>query len=190
MSFGSLQFESRDGARGVFFGPSFRYLSERKAADAPELAGIPDIDWALELGLKAGMEWEHAQVFGAVRKGLNGHGGWTGEIGADAILRLSNDVTVKFGPRVAFADDTYMDTYFTVPASATVLTPHTARGGMKSAGLALSVRYDISNVWSVEGSAEYTRLKGDAAASPIVQVGSADQMAIKLLFIRRFTLEF
>lgn len=189
LTFGGLRYEN-DGARGMFVGPSFRYLGKRRASDAIELAGIPDVDWALEIGLKAGMEWENAEVFGAVRKGLNGHTGWTGEIGADAILRPSDRVTVKFGPRVAFADDSYMSTYFSVPATATLLPAYRARGGVKSVGLKASVRYDLSDDWSVEGIAEYAHLENDAADSPIVKAGSADQMGIKVLFVRRFTFEF
>ena len=189
VSLGSIQFQSK-ASNGLSFGPSFRYLAAREVADTPALAGIPDRDWAFEIGGKAVYRWDNAQVFGAVRKGLNGHTGVVADLGSDVIFRPSESTVVKFGPRLSMANTSYMDTYFSVPGTATVLTPYAASGGAKSAGIELSVRHDLSDRWSVEGIASWNRLIGDAASSPIVQAGDRDQFSIGVMMIRQFDWRF
>ncbi len=189
LSLGSIRIDRGD-AGGFSFGPSFRYVGAREAADAPVLAGIPDRDWALEVGGKASYEWDNAMVFGAVRKGFNGHRGIVGDLGADLIMRPSARTTVRFGPRLSVADQSYMDSYFSVPVTATALPPYAASAGLKSTGLELSVRQQLSDRWAILGTLGHDRLRGDAAASPIVQAGSRDQSSISLMMIREFNLRF
>jgi len=90
LSFGSLNFSRSDERLGFSVGPSFRYLTERNSTDFPILAGIPTNEAALELGLRAGYDWENYAVFGQVRKGITGHHGVAGELGADVKFALSD----------------------------------------------------------------------------------------------------
>ena len=189
LSLGQIRYQ-RGETGGFSIGPSFRYVAARKAVDAPELAGIPDRDWALEIGAKAAYEWDNVEVFGALRKGVNGHDGIVGDFGADVILRPSAKTTVRFGPRLSAANQSYMDTYFSVPGSATALAPFTAQAGLKSTGLELSVRQELSDQWAIMGTLGQTRLRGDAADSPIARAGSRDQTSFGLMLIREFNLRF
>ena len=105
-------------------------------------------------------------------------------------MRPSARTTVRFGPRLSVADQSYMDSYFSVPVTATALPPYAASAGLKSTGLELSVRQQLSDRWAILGTLGHDRLRGDAAASPIVQAGSRDQSSISLMMIREFNLRF
>ena len=189
ISLGRIQVQRGDGG-GFAFGPSFRYIAEREAAEAPELAGIPDRDWAVEVGGKALYAWDNAEAFAAVRQGFHGHTGVVGDFGANVVMRPTDDTTIKVGPRLSVASGSYMDTYFSVPTTATTLAPFDAGGGLRSAGLELSVRQDLSDTWSVEGTAGWNRLIGDAGASPIVAAGDRDQFGVSVTLVRQFNWQF
>jgi MipA family protein len=87
---------------------------------------------------------------------------------------------VRFGPRLSFANDEYMDTYFAVPTGAT-LPAYSADGGLYTAGLEFTVRHDFSEVWAVEGALGWTRLVGDAGDSPVVQDRDSGTVSVKLI---------
>ena len=188
LSLGPLQIQP--GQLGFGLAPSFRYLSERTKDDAPVLRGIDDVDAALELGLKASYRWEYAEAWGALRKGVTGHEGVVADLGADAIIDAGSNTTLRFGPRVSFADDSYMDTYFSVPTTATRLRAYDADGGLKSYGLEMTMRHDVTEAWAVQGTLGWTQMAGDAADSPIVKAGDRDQGTISLMLIRKFDFRF
>jgi outer membrane protein len=114
--------------------------------------------------------------------------------------------TISFGPGYAFfptdqlrlsaslsatyADDDYMRTYFGIDR-ATVgtsgLALHTAEAGLKDVGVTLTANYALTKNWGLVGIAGYTRLLGDAADSPIVDVeGDAGQGRLGLGVSYRF----
>lgn len=179
-----------DEVGGFSIAPSFRYLNERNASDDPILAGIEDIDASLELGLRASYEWQNARIFAQARYGVTGHNGLVGEAGADIILRPDEQLTFSIGPRISFGNTEYNDTFFSVPTTALNLQAFEAEGGLKSAGVESAIRYDFSDTWAIESSVEWSRLVGDAAASPIVQAGERDQIIAKFGIIRKFDLQF
>lgn len=175
---------------GFSLAPSFRYLSERTASEDPVLAGIEDIDASLELGLRASYEWKNARLFAQARYGVTGHNGLVGEVGADVILSPDEKVYFSIGPRISFANTQYNDTFFSVPTAALNLQEFEAEGGLKSAGLEASVRYDFSDTLAFESSIEWARLVGDAAVSPIVHAGERDQIIAKIGIVRKFNFSF
>lgn len=175
---------------GFSLGPSFGFLSERTAQDDPILTGIPNIDASLELGLALSYEWERARVFAKTRFGVTGHNGFVGEVGGDAIWRPDGSTRISIGPRMSFADDKYMSTYFSVPNTAANLQAYNASSGLKSVGIEAALRYDFSDAWAGEVATGWSRLIGDAGDSPIVTAGSADQFNGKLSLIRKFDLNF
>ena len=61
---------------GLTFGGSFRFIQERKTDDFNELAGLEDIDAAVELGVSMRYGTENFAAFGEVRRGFGGHEGW------------------------------------------------------------------------------------------------------------------
>lgn len=190
LSFGPLNFDSTGEPTGFSVSPSFRYLAERKSAEFPILSGISDNDAAIELGLKATYDWERYRVFGQVRKGVTGHSGIAGELGADVKFALSDKTKVSFGPRVAFGDNSYMSYAFDVPGSATSLPAFDAGGGLKSIGAELRIRHALSDKTSLDGQLVWERFKGDGARSPIVQSGDRDQVRLGIMLVRKFEIRF
>lgn len=177
------------------FGPrfSFDYIGARNASDNPELRGLENIDAALELGLGLGYEAEYWRAFGDVRYGVIGHHSWTGEFGADALLKPNDAWVVNFGPRASWGSGRFMDTYFGVTpgeADDSGLSSYEPSAGFYGVGVELGARYAFSENWGVEGKAVYERLIDDAADSPIVEDGTANQLGLQVLITRSVSLGF
>ncbi len=178
---------------GLSFYPSFAYRGARKAADTLALTGLADVDAAVELGLGASYTTPGFRVFSEIRRGVTGHDGFVGEIGADLIMRPADKLTLSAGPRASFADGAYMDTYFSVTAAEAVasgLPQFDAGPGFKSVGAEAKLRYDFAPNWAVESSASYNRLIGDASNSPVTGIGSRDQYGFRLGLVRSFRIDF
>lgn len=172
---------------------SLRIISARTAADSPELAGLNDIDLAVELGLGLGYTSRNFEAFGVARYGVVGHEAWVGEFGANLIARPTDRLTLTAGPRLFVGDDTYAATYFGITAAETGVsfpTAFAASGGALSAGVEIGATYQLNDNWGVTGAVRYDRLLNDAADSPITAQGSADQFSARLGLTRRFTLDF
>jgi outer membrane protein len=187
------EFGGRDGT-GFSISPSFGYTGERKGEDFDEVIGLRDVSATYEAGLKAAYGWTHAEIYGEARYAFGGAHGLVGEIGANAIARPSARLEVKAGPFVSFAGDDYMDTYFSVTPAESLntggrLSAYEADGGIKSAGINASVRYEFKPDWFVNAEASYSRLVSDAKDSPIVRAGSENQFTVGLGVSRRFTLD-
>ena len=170
---------------------SFRYIDERDASEFPELAGLNDVDDALELGVGLRYATPGFEAFGAVRYGVVGHEAFVGELGADFRSQPTDRLTLRAGPRVFFGSDDYSATYFGVtPAEATAsaLPAFDAEGGLLSAGIELGAGYRFNDSWGVDAAIRYDRLQGDAADSPI----STDdtQLTARIGLTRRFTFGF
>ena len=185
-------------ASGVSVSGAFNYEGEREASDGARLAGTDDRDASLELGLGVGYAAPAYRVFGEVRYGVTGHDALVGELGADVIARPSERMTLLAGPRATFASGAYNDYYFGVSAAeagaaaaagnGAIGGAYEPGGGLVSAGVELTARYQINDDWGVEGSVTYDRLQDDAADSPLVE--NRDQYGVALNVTRRFTLDF
>lgn len=176
--------------QGFSIVPSVGWERARDSGDDAALAGMPDIDATIELGGRVNYGMGPVTAYGAVRKGLNGHEGVVGEIGAKYRTDLSDRLSLTSGIELDYADGDYMDTYFGVTAGqATPSRPqYSAGGGLKSATARIEARYAITDNTSVLGQVEYGRLLGDAADSPLVQ--DRDQAAVKLGIVRNFSFGF
>lgn len=198
-SFGALRLGGIDIGNGVRAVPdnglsvigAFRVIGSRDAEDSPELAGLDDIDTAVELGLGLKYQQTNWMAFGEVRKGVTGHSAVTGTLGADYILRPNDRWLITAGPRVSFGDDDFAQKYFGVPVGTTsAFAPYAATGGALGAGVEVSGTYFIDDKWALEGAISYEKLLGDAADSPITLNGSEDQWRLRLGLSRAFTLNF
>lgn len=177
---------------GFKFKPSFRFVRERDASEYSDLAGLDDVDWAIEAGGTVGYRYGMLEGFATVRQGFHGHHGIVAEIGLDAHLDPSPDFELSIGPRVHLASDDYFDTYFSVSpaeAAASGYPVFDAQGWLHGAGVEAKGRYQLSRHWAVRGEAEYERLLGDAADSPITKAGSANQFRAALGLTYRFGLD-
>ncbi len=166
---------------GIELGPLAAIRGSR-SGDA--ILGLPGYSWSLETGAFA----EFWPLDGLIRTraevlyGLRENDGLTVNLAADAVKKIDM-VTWAIGPRLTWVDATVMQTEFGVgPATTLVnplLTPYAPQSGIKSVGAAASVSYDWSKDWSVSLFANYDRLVGNAAASPIVrQFGTVNQFQV------------
>ncbi len=161
-------------------GPVGKLRVPRKASDHPKLAGLGDVDWALELGVFAEywvQPWLRARA--ELRQGLGGHRGLVGDLTMDAVWRATSQLTLSGGPRISFGSAAALRPYFGIdPAQslASGLPVHDARGGVQSYGAGAQARYAWNPQWATHVFVEYERLAGSAADSPLVaQRGSRDQ---------------
>ncbi len=184
---------------GLSIGPSFGYVGERKASDAPELAGLRDLDATYELGLRLGYGWDFSQAYGAevygeARYAFNEAEGFVGGFGANAIYRPTELLTLKLGPNATLASSDYADTYFSVSPEESLATggrleAYEASGGFKTVGLRAESRFEVRPTWFLNGEFGYDRLVGDAADSPIVEAGSRDQFFFGIGVSKTFSLD-
>ena len=190
ISFGSL--ESPDVfSEGVGLRGAFRYIPQRKGED--ELAGLRDVDDAVELGVGLHYTTEHWQVYTDIRYGVIGHSAFTGEAGANLILRPTESLTLHAGPRAKFGSGRFMRTYFGVTeaeAAASGLGEYRPSGGVQSLGVEFGAYQALTEDWGVSGAVRFDRLRGDAGASPIVEQGNRDQLSATVGVTRHFNLRF
>lgn len=169
---------------------SFRVISERDSSEHNKLRGLDDVDAAYELGLGIGYMLQNAYFFADLRQGFGGHEGTVGEIGMDAIFRPNDKLRLAIGPRFFFGNDEYADTYFGVTSgeASVALPAYDADGGQLSAGVEVSARYRLTDVWGVEGAVNFNRLNNDAAESPITRRGDRDQWSARIGLTRVFSI--
>ncbi len=201
LTFGALRWGAVDigngiGAvpqNGLALGGAFAVRGSRSAAENPELAGLADIDAALELGVNLTYRESNWLVFGEVRQGFGGHEGAVGTLGGDLVFRPSDRLTVTAGPRLNFGDADFAQTYFgvsTAEAGRSAYGAFDADGGLLGMGFQVGATYALDESWAVEGAVRYERLKNDAARSPITTAGSDDQWSVNIGLSRAFTLRF
>ena len=199
--FGALRWgpvDIGDGVRavpenGLSLGGALNVIGSRQAAENPELAGLTDIDTAIELGLNLTYQQTNWLVFGEVRKGFGGHDGVTGTLGSDVIFRPNDRLTVKAGPRLNFGNQDFAQTYFGITgaeAGRSAFDAFDADGGVLGLGFEVGATYTLDENWALEGALSYERLQNDAADSPITTNGSDDQWSINIGLSRAFNLRF
>jgi outer membrane scaffolding protein for murein synthesis (MipA/OmpV family) len=167
-----------ESATGFSFGPAARLIGKRKPADVG--ADVDRVGFTVEAGAFAQyMVTPNIRVRVEGRKGLGGHKGWVGNVGADLVLRDQNSYIFSVGPRARFGDNRYTDAYFGVsPAAAarTALPAYNPGSGLYAVGAITGLTYRMGPRWGFQLRAGYDRLVGDAGRSPIVRtLGSRDQ---------------
>ena len=177
---------------GFSFSPSFRIIEERDDDDFSELAGLGDVDLAVEVGGEVAYRVGMFRALAAVRRGFGGHEGIVGRVGVDAVLHPMHPLSVSVGPRLFFASDDYLDTYLGVtPAqsAASGLPVFDPDNWIRGLGAEADFKYALNRRWSVVGEAGYERLVFDAGDSPIAERGSRNQFAVALGLSYRFGLD-
>ena len=181
-SFGSRDFDAVPEGWGVR--GSFRYVSARSDDDL-DGTGVTadDVDAAFEIGggVRYAQPWW--EVYAVARKGFGGHHGLVGDVGMDLIVRPTDRLSLRGGPRLLYGDDEYAETYFSTTAPG-----FDASGGLLSSGLEVGAEYRLTEAWGVSASLRYDRLRNDAAESPIT--AEDDQFSADLLVTRRFDFRF
>lgn len=170
----------------------FGYDEGREEADNAALAGLGNIDGrATALGrieysfpisgadqeLVAGLEIE--KDLGGNRDGLQVE---TSLEYTRAAFRGEGFTSI--GANATWADSNYMKSTFGISSaqaasSGVGLAQHTAGAGLKSIGIQASAGYNLSENTMLIGTVDYSKLRGDAADSPLVAGhGSANQLSV------------
>ena len=185
-------------------GPLAGYRFGRKESDAARLLGLGDVDGGLVVGGFA----DYAFVdTGDLRLGVDAalSSQVTGDVFGNRPFALGTDygfeadfavsVERRFGPALrttaragaVFADDEYMRTAFGVNAAQAAtsgLAPYRPDGGLKNAYMRLDATVNLTERFELRAGVGYSRLVGDAAASPITM--SANQFSASLGAAYRF----
>jgi len=165
---------------GFTAGPAANVEWKRKESDVG--APVGKVKTTVEVGGFAEyMVGETIRLRADLRKGLGGHEGLVGSIGADRIWRDGDRYVFSIGPRVLFSNARYQRAYFGVDdeaALASGLPAYRPDGGLYALAATSGLSYQFSPRWGAFGYARYERLIGDAADSPIVrELGSRNQLS-------------
>ncbi|MFZ4601924.1 MAG: MipA/OmpV family protein [Caulobacterales bacterium] len=160
-------------------GPYAKLNFGRDEGRSAKLKGLGDVDPTIEVGGFAEKSWRFARASLEVRQGLGGHEGAVAEVGGDLRFRLSERLAAAAGPRVRFADATYLQAFYGVDAAQSArsgLARFAPESGLESAGLAGALVLRPQPRTTLTLFAEQSRLFGDAAESPLVRLrGARDQ---------------
>jgi outer membrane protein len=167
-------------------------MQNRDQSNDSALRGLRNIDYTLELG---GFAEYYPVPFIRTRvellQGVTGAEGFVANLMADYIYQPDPQWLFTAGPRLRFVNTQYESTFFSISpaeAAASGLTPFHASGGLNSAGINATVRYNVSERLSLRAFAEWDRLTGDGADSPLVKFrGSEDQVEFGLGAAYKFT---
>lgn len=175
---------------GFAVGPAVDFQASRRAKDVG--VAVPKVGFTVEAGGFVQYQLAPAiRLRAEARKGLGGHRGVIGELGADYVARDGDRWLFSLGPRLTLIDDRFARAYFGVtPAIAATsgLRAFTARGGLEAVGATAGALRQLTPRWGLYGYAKYERLVDDAARSPIVRgYGSRDQLSGGLALTYSFT---
>lgn len=124
--------------------------------------------------------------------GVEAKGGKGSQFSLTASYMAARQGAFQFGAdlRAVYANDRYMDSYFSIDADNSVrsgLPVYTATSGAKNVSLGLTGTYDINSDWLILGRIGVSRLLGDARDSPIVTLrGDASAATVGLAVGYRF----
>lgn len=177
---------------GFAAGPAANIQSKRKESDVG--APVGKVSTTIEVGGFA--EYHLSDSFrlrADVRKGLGGHDGLVGSLGADYIWRDGDRYVFSIGPRVLAANSRFQRAYFGVDSAAALasgLPVYRPKGGIYALAAASGLSYQFDPRFGLFGYARYERLVGDVAKSPIIRgLGSRDQLSGGLGLSYTFTVK-
>jgi outer membrane protein len=174
------------------FGAAGDYITNRDSSDTSDLKGLKNIDYTVELGAFAEYyPLPFLRTRAELLQGVSGAEGFEARLKADFIYRPDAQWVFTAGPRLDFVNTQYASTFFSVHSNEvgpSGLSAYHAAGGLNSAGADVTARYYVSDNFSLRAFADWERLVGDAADSPIVRLrGSTDQFQFGIGGAVRFT---
>ena len=168
-----------------------KLVMPRDKDTSSDLKGLEAVKLGVELGGFAEVyptDW--ARLRAEVRRGIRSHDGVVVDVAADAFADITPTVRLSAGPRVSFATEDYMETYYGVSAKESArsgLKKYNPDGGVQSAGLGAAINWAATDKIDTSLFAEYSRLLGPVADSSLVtQRGSKNQFLIGLSATYRF----
>ena len=189
-----LQYNVLDPKSEWAFGPVLSFRQARDAdVDDAVVQRLREVDAATEFGFF--VEYGLPDTFSKGDRltfGLEGKGGKGSQfsLGLSYQAAKLGGLQLGFDARTVFANDRYMDTYFSVDSDNSTrsgLPGYTASSGLKSVSLGFNASYDLGSKWVLIGRVGVSRLMGDARDSPIVQLrGDATAVSAGLAVGYRF----
>lgn len=156
------------------------------------LRGLGDVSTAGEAGGFFQYTAHSLSLRTELRQGFGGHTGWLWDNSLN-YNGNSGPVRYSFGPRLSFAGQDYVNTYFGIDANQSArsgLGTYRNDGGLASYGFGASAMIPVSDTISVTAFTGYTRLADNLADSPLVRSrGSANQFTLGLGVGYRFNPE-
>ncbi len=160
----------------------------------------PDIDFQFgkaDVNLQGGVFAEYYPVANVrtrveALQGLTGNTGFAVNLMADYIWKPAADWTLTAGPRTQIVNDEYASEYFSIQHALKTrqFVKFRAEGGVLSAGGELTGAYALTNSLTTRFFVDYSKLAGDAADSPRVDIkGSADQVTVGIGASYKFKVE-
>lgn len=173
-------------------GPIVNYRRPREEDDSGALRGLGDVEGTVEAG--GYVEYTPSPFGGKieVRNGFGGHQGILVDIGVSYREKFGADEEwlVNLGPGATWASDDYMESYFGISSyqsSRSGYDSFDADAGFKDVSFGAALSYSPLPFVALTGFANYERLLGDAADSPLVdEGGSANQVTVGVTMTFRF----
>ena len=167
-------------SNGFSLGPVVDLQGRRKQSDVG--ARVGNVARTIEAGAFVQfMATNSIRLRAKVLKGLSGHEGLVGSVGADKIWRDGDRYVFSIGPRIIFSDARYQRAYFGIGPMASLasgLPAYRPGGGIHAVALTSGMLHRLNSHWGIFGFARYERLVGDAARSPLIRkYGSRNQMS-------------
>ncbi|HKJ63275.1 MAG TPA: MipA/OmpV family protein [Hyphomicrobiales bacterium] len=157
---------------GFIAGPLAGYDLGREESDGDLLAGLGDVDGGFIGGGFVGYQLGAFLFDVSYHQYFGDADGYQIRFGAETTRYVSDRTKLTTRVGASYADEGYMDTYFSVsgagPAGA-----FDADAGFKDVYAQIGIETELDDRWSLRGTARYSRLIGDAADSTIVE--SEDQ---------------
>ena len=194
-----LDFDVLDGLRlsalrghGLSFGPILRFREGRDSDSSQRnLTGLRSFSDTVEAGLflayEAGPFYADASFTQDVAHNHRG-----AALDARALVSVPvGRVAFSIGPELRVVTQRFAQSFYGVgeaEATTSRYQPYRAGGGLERIGGLLAMQWKVTERWSLFGYAEYGRLQGSAADSPLVRTtdGSADQVLGGLFLSYRF----
>ncbi len=162
-----------------------RYDGAQDRSTDKALRGLRKVDQSIEIGGFAEyfpVDWFRTRA--EVRNSFGGQKGLLANLSADLIVPFSQRLTFSAGPRFVLKSTRALAPYFDVngaESQATGLPEYSVKGDAFSTGVGGQISYKLTPQWELIGFAEYSRLLGSVANSPLVKRrGSADQITVGL----------
>jgi outer membrane scaffolding protein for murein synthesis (MipA/OmpV family) len=167
------------------FGGSLGYYESREESDSDKLQGFDDIGDGIDGRMFAKLKLYNYSLSVLVRNDLSSnHNGTLLNFGAGYSFQPFRSSNWSFRAFTTFADDNYMQTYFSVSQDQlngsliplSIRAPFTATGGLKDIGLNSNFSIQLDRRWKAKWVFGYKRLTRAAAYSPLTRgLGSEDQ---------------
>lgn len=154
------------------FGPMLRYRPARDSVEDEKVRLMEEVDPAVEAGVFGTLAFGRLFFYAAANRDTgDANDGFLVDVSAGYRVRIERNTRMVFLAVGTWADDQFMDTYFSVDsdnAGNSGLPEYKAGAGIKDVGIVVALKYNINWHWGITGIWKYTRLLGDAADSPLV----------------------